>query len=132
MIQRIVRAPIPIMLVRVADEVAEMRRAWPHLENLVGMRGRQFYGVVNDRTGEYYVSARIRDDDPADRFGLEVGEIAGGAYLRTVLKGEPPGVYDGIGPACQQLHGLAEADGERHDVEFYRRRGEIEIWMPVL
>jgi hypothetical protein len=130
-IQRIVRTPIPIMLVRVADEVSAMRQAWPYLENLVGMRGRQFYGVVDDRTKEYLVSARIRDDDPADRFGLEVGEIAGGAYLRTVLLGEPPGVYDGIGLACRQLHDFAEADRERNDVEFYRRRDEIEIWMPV-
>jgi len=68
---------------------------------------------------------------PPDHFGLETGELAGGAYLRIVLLGEPPAIYERIGPTCRHLHTLATADDARHDVEFYRRHNEIEIWMPV-
>jgi hypothetical protein len=47
------------------------------------------------------------------------------------VKGEPPEVYSKIGPGFGELHALAEADTGRHDVEFYRRRDEIELLMPV-
>jgi hypothetical protein len=47
------------------------------------------------------------------------------------LTGEPPEVYSRIGPGLKELHTMAEADAGRHDVEFYRRRTEIELLMPV-
>jgi hypothetical protein len=130
-VRRIDCEPKPIMFVRVPDELPAMQRAWAELENLVGMRGRKFYGVFVATTLRYHVCAEIRPDDPADRFGLEVGELAGGQYLQMLLKGEPPAVYELIGPGFDRLHSLAEADVHRPDVEFYRRRDEIELWMPV-
>lgn len=130
-VERVDRAAKPIMFVRVPDELPAMQRAWAELEDLVGMRGRKFYGVFDEVAVEYRVCAEIRPDDPEDRFGLEVGELAGGAYLRMRLTGEPPAVYSRIGPGFKELHALAEADPGRHDVEFYRRRNEIELLMPV-
>jgi hypothetical protein len=126
------REPKPIMFVRVPDELPAMRKAWAELEELVGMRGRRFYGVFDAVAVEYRVCAEIRPGDPVDRFGLEAGELAGGAYLRMRLTGEPPEVYSRIGSGFTELHAMAEADTARHDVEFYRRRNEIELLMPVL
>jgi hypothetical protein len=147
--QRFQQAPVPIMFLRIPDEVAEMRRAWPKLEGLVGLRGRRFYGIVDGNTvggtdsntdgsavdgetGDYLVAAQIRDTDPADRFGLETGEIAGGTYLRMRLRGKPPALYDRIGPGFRRLHAMADADPTRRDVEFYRRHTEIDLWLPVV
>jgi len=130
-IKRVVRGAVPVMFRRVPDELPAMRQAWAEVENLVGLRGRKFYGVFDAAAVEYHVCAEIRPDDPVDRFGLEVGEVAGGPYLRMVLKGEPPEVYGRIGPGFAELHSTVERDGGRHDVEFYRRRDEIELWMPV-
>jgi hypothetical protein len=129
--KRFTREPSPIMLMRVADELPAIQRGWDHFENLVGLRGRKFYGVVDQKAGEYHLCAAPRSDDPSDHFGLELGELAGGAYLRAVLQGEPPAIYEHIGPTARHLHTLATADDARHDVEFYRRHDEVEIWMPV-
>ncbi|MFD1048675.1 hypothetical protein ACFQ1S_25665 [Kibdelosporangium lantanae] len=125
------RTATPIMFRRVPDELPAMQRAWAEFENLVGLRGHRFYGVFDENAVEYHVCAEIRPDDPADRFGLEVGELAGGAYARMVLKGDPPEVYGGIGPGFEALRSTVERDRGRHDVEFYRRRDEIELWVPV-
>jgi hypothetical protein len=131
-VARFTREASPIVLRRVADELPAIQRGWAEFEELVGLRGRKFYGVVDQDTGEYLVATAVRNGDPADRWGLETGELAGGAYLRTVLHGEPPDVYTKIGPTVAHLHTLAEPDPTRHDVEFYRRYDEIELWMPVV
>ncbi|TCO65480.1 GyrI-like domain-containing protein [Actinocrispum wychmicini] len=130
-LKRIHREPRPIMFRRVPDELPAMQRAWAELETLVGVRGRKFYGVFDENAVRYHVCAEIRPEDPDDRFGLEVGELAGGTYLQLVLKGEPPEVYSGIGPGFDRLRSTVERDTTRHDVEFYRRRDEIELWLPV-
>jgi hypothetical protein len=119
------------MMLRVADELPEIQRGWTTLENLVGLRGHKFYGVIDERSGEYVCSANVRADDPADRFGLETGELAGGDYLRITITGEPPAVYERIGPTVRHLQSLATADPDRGIVEFYRRCDEIELWLPV-
>jgi hypothetical protein len=131
-LRRIDREPRPIMFRRIPDELPAMRRAWSEIEDMVGMRGRKFYGIFDAVAVEYLVCAEIRSDDPADRFGLEAGELAGGAYLQLSLKGEPPAVHGEIGPGFKRLHALEERDEQRHDVEFYRRHNEIELWMPVV
>jgi hypothetical protein len=130
-VRRIDREPTPIMFRRVPDELPAMQKAWAELEDLVGMRGRKFYGVFDDTAIQYHVCAEIRPDDPADHFGLEVGELSGGPYLRLRLKGEPPAIYTEIGPGFKLLHNTAERDVRRHDVEFYRRSNDIELWMPI-
>src|SRR5689334_5527932 len=109
-IKRIHREPRSIMFQRVPDELPAMQRAWAELEDLVGLRGRKFYGVFDENAVQYHVCAEIRPDDPADRFGLEVGELAGGTYLQLVLKGEPPGVYAGIGPGFARLRSTVDRD----------------------
>ena len=53
----VVRERVEVMLVRVADALPEIQRAWPAFETVVGLRGRKFYGGV--RSGDVYVQ-RVR------------------------------------------------------------------------
>jgi hypothetical protein len=128
---KIHREPKQILLKRVPDKLPEIQRAWPELENLVGLHGRKFYGIFDEKADEYLVATEVRPDDPRDHYGLEVGELAGGSYLRLSLHGEPPAVYGEIGPGFDQLHAAAKTDPERPQVEFYRRHNEIELWLPI-
>jgi hypothetical protein len=43
----VVREPTDVMLVRVADELSEIQRAWAAFETAVGLRGRKFYGAFD-------------------------------------------------------------------------------------
>lgn len=119
------------MFARVPDRGPDIQRGWASFEDLVGLRGHTFFGVVDLSADEYWTAAKIRDDDPADRFGLEVGEVPGGDYLSATLTGEPPALYDGIAPTVQHLRDIGDVDDARPIVEFYRRHDEIEILIPV-
>lgn len=134
--RRVTKQARPIVLRRVADELPEIQRGWAEFEELVGLRGHRFYGLVDEAAGVYVLAAAIRDDDPADRWGLETGELPGGDYLCTTLRGEPSEVNPRIGSTMRELHALAEVDGGldtgRYEVEFYKRANEIELWVPVL
>ena len=72
-----------------------------------------------------------RDDDDAAALGLEPGTIAGGTYLRTRLRGEPPDVYERIAPTFAALAQIVQSDDTRASIEFYRRRDEIDLLLPV-
>jgi hypothetical protein len=53
----VVREPIEVMLVRVADELPEIQRAWAEFETAVGLRGRKFYRAFDPATDTYSVCA---------------------------------------------------------------------------
>ena len=113
----------------VADEI---QHGWARLEELVSTRGRKFYGAVDPPTGEYWVCVeRTGTDDPA-AIGLESGILPGGSYLRARLRGEPPAVYERIGPAFDELAQLRRPDPTRPSIEFYRERDEIDLLLPVV
>jgi hypothetical protein len=128
---RVEREETPVMFIRTADEIEAMREGWERLENLVGLRGRKFFGTFQRSTGEYRVCAQIKDGDDPGAFGLEAAEIPGGAYVRARLRGDPPAVYDRIGPTFEALARSAEADETRPSIEFYRRVDEIDLFLPV-
>jgi DNA gyrase inhibitor GyrI len=69
-------------------------------------------------------------DDPA-ALGLESGTLPGGRYLRARLRGEPPEVYERIGPTFEALVKTAHPDSTRPSIEFYRQRDEIDLLLPV-
>jgi hypothetical protein len=129
--RRVVKQPKPLLVRRVADELPAIQKGWAEFEELVGLRGRKFYGLVDLATDEYVLATVPRDDDPPSHWGLETGELPGGDYLCTVLHGEPPELYSRIGSTMQELESLAEVDKGRYLVEFYRRFDEIELWVPV-
>jgi hypothetical protein len=125
------REATPIMFVRCADDVAEMQVTWARFEELVGLRGRRFYGAYYPKTKEFRVCAQLRDGDNPRALGVESGELPGGRYLRARLRGEPPAVYERIGPTFEALIGETTPDDSRPSIEFYRRRDEIDLLLPV-
>ena len=128
----VVREPTEVMLVRVADELSEIQRAWASFEAAVGLRGRKFYGAFDPVTASYSVCAVLQPgDDPSD-FGAEPGTLPGGRYACVRLHGEPPGVYAKIGPTAERLAQRADADHTRPTLEYYRRHDLIDVLVPVV
>jgi len=130
---RIERRSLVVMERRTVDDLAHIQAAWPAFEGLVGLRGRRMFAKVDVAPGTYSVCTPVRDDDPVDRFGLALGTLAGGAYLRGHLAGEPPALYERIAPGMRELVAAAgdEVDASRPLIEFYRRHDRIELWVPL-
>ena len=63
--------------------------------------------------------------------GLEDGTLPGGRYLRARLRGDPPGVYERIGPTFDELVAIADVDRSRPGLEHYRRVDEIDLLLPI-
>jgi hypothetical protein len=125
------RAETPVMFKRVADEASAISRGMQEVEEAVGLRGRKYYGAF-DNNGEYRVCVQLRDDDDPQALGLEVGSLPGGRYALQRLTGEPPDVYDLIGPTFQRLSERPDRDPSRPGIEFYRRRNIIDLLLPVV
>ena len=124
------RAETPVMFKRVADDVTAIGRGMQEVENAVGLRGRKYYGAF-DNDGEYRVCVQLREDDDPQALGLEVGTLPGGRYARERLTGEPPEVYELIGPTFHRLSNRPDRDPSRPGIEFYRRRDTIDLLLPV-
>ena len=125
------RTATDVMFLRTADEVEEIRRGWERLESLVSLRGRKFFGAFYPSTGEYRVCVQVKEGDDPAALGLEIGTLPGGRYLRARLRGEPPEVYERIGPTFNALAKASRPDETRPSIEFYRHRDEIDLLLPV-
>lgn len=119
------------MFLRVRDLVEEMGPAWQRLEELVGTRGRKFFGAYFPSTEEYRVCVQVKEGDDPHALELEQGTLPGGRYLRTRLRGEPPALYEQIRPTFEALARSATSDETRPSIEFYRRHDEIDLLLPV-
>jgi hypothetical protein len=120
------------MLEQTRDELPAIQQLWPWFEDLVGLRGRKMYAMVDTQAGTYAACTPVRDDDDPARLGLQTGTLPGGWYLRAMITGDPPALYARIGPAMQALTRLAIlVDHGRPLVEYYRRHDQIELWVPV-
>ena len=125
------RDSIDVMFIRTADDAAEFGPAFQRLEELVGTRGRKFFGAFYPREKEYRVCVQVQDADDPSAVGLESGTLPGGRYLRTRIRGEPPALYERIGPTFEELLKHATPDETRPSIEFYRRHDEIDLLLPV-
>ena len=128
---RIERDDLTVMAQATVDDLPHIQQLWPSFEQLVGLRGRKMYAMVDVGANTYTACTPVRDDDDPERLGLRLGTLPGGAYLRGRLVGEPPRVYEQIGPGMKELESVADVDPDRPLVEFYRRHDEIELWVPV-
>jgi hypothetical protein len=129
---RTLKPDMAVMLERTRDELPAIQQLWPRFEHLAGLRGRRMYAMVDVRAGTYAACTPVREGDDPARLGLEIATLPGGWYLRARITGEPPGLYERIGPAMQALEALAvPADPGRPLIEYYRRHDEIELWVPV-
>jgi hypothetical protein len=125
------REELAVMFIRTPDDPEQFGPAFRRLEELVGTRGRKFYGAFYPREKEYRACVLAQDGDDAAALGVEAGMLPGGRYLRTRLRGEPPELYARIGPTFDKLVGLAAADESRPSIEFYRRHDEVDLLLPV-
>ena len=124
------RDEIAVQFVRVPDGLEHIRRAWDELEAVVGLRSRHFYGAFDPVADDYRACVEVRDGDDLVP-GLESGTLAGGRYLRARLRGEPPVVYERIGPTFEELVAEHKPDTSRPSLEHYRRRDEIDLLLPI-
>ena len=125
------RSEIAVMFLPTQVEPAKMQAAWARLEELVGLRGRKFFGAFYPSTGEYRVCVLVREGDDPDALELESGTLPGGTYLRARLHGDPPGVYEQIHPTFAALVEAATPDSTRPSIEVYRRHDEIDLLLPI-
>lgn len=124
------REEIAVQFVRVPDGLDEIARAWSELEALVALRGRHFYGAYDPVADDYRACVEVREGDELVS-GLESGTLPGGRFLRARLRGEPPAVYEQIGPTFDELARQAKPDESRASLEHYRRHDEIDLLLPI-
>jgi hypothetical protein len=130
---RTLKVGVTVMLERTRDELPAIQQLWPRFERLVGLRGRRMYAMIDTRAGTYAACTPVKDGDDPARLGLDTATLPGGWYLRARITGQPPALYERIGPAMQALEALAvRADPGRPLIEYYRRHDEIELWVPLL
>ena len=124
------REEIAVQFVRVPDGLEHIRRAWDELEAVVDLHGRHFYGAFDPVADDYRACVEVRKGDALVP-GLESGTLPGGRYLRARLRGEPPAVYERIGPTFDELTRAAKPDTSRPSLEWYRRFDEIDLLLPI-
>jgi hypothetical protein len=124
------RDEIPVQFVRVPDGLEHIHGAWNELESLVDLHGRHFYGAFDPVANDYRACVEIRGGDELLP-GLESGTLPGGRYLRARLRGEPPDIYERIGPTFEELTQHTKPDLTRSSLEHYRRHDEIDLLLPI-
>ena len=124
------RDEIGVQFVRVPDGLEHIRRAWDELEAVVDLHGRRFYGAFDPVANDYRACVEVREGDELVP-GLESGTLPGGRYLRARLRGDPPGIYERIGPTFADLTRQATPDETRPSLEHYRRLDEIDLLLPI-
>ena len=128
---RTLKADVMVMLKHTRDEFPAIQQLWPRFEDLVGLEAA---GCTRWSTFRrtYAACTPAREGDDPGRLGLDTAILPGGWYLRARITGEPPALYERIGPAMQALEALAvPTDPGRPLIEYYRRHDEIELWVPV-
>ncbi|MDQ1682427.1 MAG: hypothetical protein QOH99_968 [Frankiaceae bacterium] len=125
------RSTVTVLERTTLDEGPSITATMAAFESIVGLRGRKIYARVYPEINSYVVCTPIKDADNAGSLGLDVGTLAGGDYLRATLIGEPLELYRRIAPAMSELLQLRPRDETRPLVEFYRRCGEVELWVPI-
>jgi len=120
------------MQLTTVDDLEHIRAIWPPFEQTVGLRGRKMYAMIDTNLNTYTVCTPVRDDDRPELLGLQPGTLPGGWYLRARLIGDPPAIYDKIAEGMAELEAGAPRDASRPLVEYYRRRDQVDLCVPVL
>jgi hypothetical protein len=122
---------VTVMQQTTVDDLAHIQQVWPPFEQLVGLRGRKMFALIDADANSYTVCTPVKDGDDPASLGLQVGPLRGGWYLRGRLVGEPPAVYEHIADGMGELEAMMVTDPTRPLVEFYRRHDEIDLWLPI-
>jgi len=131
-IASVTREDTPALSREVPLDLAAIQAAWPAFESgFDSLKGRRMMGLIDNRAATYRLCCERLPRDAENSLGLDETTIPGGRYLRLRLVGDPPGVYDQIAAAFDELFEHAEHDPTRPLIEFYRREGEIDCLLPV-
>ena len=114
------------MFVRAEGGPAGSGPAFERLEScLPTLRGRKFFATC--RGADYRACVKLAEDDDPEAMGLEEGIIPGGLYARRRLEGTTANIaatFDAMAEEYSQ-------DLSRPCIEFYRRRDEVILFMPI-
>jgi hypothetical protein len=72
------RDAVDVMFIQTPDEVEEFGRAFRRLEELVGTRGRKFFGAFYPPEKVYRACVRLEETDDPDALGTRDGDASGG------------------------------------------------------
>jgi hypothetical protein len=108
---------------------AAAQQAWQELEARIPPRGRKMYGYWDPARLEYRACYELREEDEPEAMGLGRAVLPGGTYRRARLKGGD--VFAQIGTTLEKLAAEGAVDGTRPWVEFYRRRDQVELLVPI-
>lgn len=127
------REDVAIVYLDVATDVESIQAGWPEFESrFPSLRGRSLMAAVYPERGVYRLATVMRGDDDPDSLGLRMGLLPGGPYLRLSLEGETLHVHREIGPAFDELHGMAAHDPSRPCLEVYLAPTRVDCFLPVL
>ena len=78
---------VTVMQQTTVDALAHIQQVWPPFEQLVGLRGRKMFALIDTDANCYTVCTPVKDGDDPGSLGLQVGTLPGGWYLRGRLVG---------------------------------------------
>lgn len=126
---------IPIAQVKAEGGPAGAQKAFAQLESrMQTLKGRKMYGLFYQKTGEYYASVRL-DEQQQDNMGFDTSIIPGGEYATTKINNwservnEIGSLFDTLESECARSG--FRIDGDRPHIEFYRSQRELIIMIPV-
>ncbi len=121
--------PIAVMYLREYEQPSA--EAFTELEDVVGRRGRRFYGVFDQAAGSYRACVRRHEHDDPVGLGLSTGAIEGGLYAYQRLRGDHDALIARIAPTFEALGERHSVDPVRPSIEFYRRSDEFVLYLPI-
>lgn len=123
---------IEVMCTTAQEGSGGIRGAWDRLESgLPSLKGRKFYGTFQFPEGPYRACVAVTDDDAGKFPDFERWTIPGGEFAQLKLtdwEQNPDMIKDGFA----DLAGRHAPDRTRPGIEFYRRQGEVILYLPVL
>jgi hypothetical protein len=110
--------------------------AFDQLEHRMStLRGHKMYGVVYPGDPVRYLAGVLLDDDGADDLGLGRTTVPAGWYSRTLVRdweGRIPELPAIVGRLQSDMAGAGlDVDPDRPMLEYYRRRDELLMMVPV-
>ncbi len=106
-------------------------QAFQKLESVVSLKGRKFYGIYDSAQQVYHAGARLMDGDDSAALGLEIMEVAGGAYATEKLTGPYNDLVRKVPETFEKLEHEFTFDRTRLPIEFYKRHTEFVLMLPI-
>lgn len=121
--------PIAVMYLREYEQPSA--EAFTELEDVVGRRGRRFYGIFEQDAGRYRACVRRHEQDDPRGLGLRTATIEGGLYAYERLRGNHDALIARIASTFDALGERHSVDPARPSIEFYRRSDEFVLYFPI-